>query len=85
MRHKVGTIGDNLSTTEMLGARWAAHIGRRRNVVIVGNGLLFRTSSKDAAFKQELLYDHGLEAVVMLPRGGWTDTSAGSHDLDVPK
>jgi type I restriction enzyme M protein len=74
MRHKVGA-GDSLSTTEMLGARWAAHIGRLRNVVVVGNGLLFRTSSKDAAFKQELLCNYGLEAVVSLPRGGWAGSA----------
>ncbi|ODR99314.1 hypothetical protein AUC68_04820 [Methyloceanibacter methanicus] len=70
MRQKLETIGDYAST-EALGARWGAHIGRWRSVVVVGNGLLFRTSSRDAAFKQELVYDDGLEAVVSLPRGAW--------------
>jgi hypothetical protein len=63
-----GFAGDQLGS-EAFGALWGAHVGSGRNIVVVGNGLLFRTSSKDAAFKQDLIHSHGLEAVLSLPRG----------------
>jgi len=56
-------------TAEMFGAVWGAHLGQKRNIALVSNGFLFRTSSNDAAFKRELIQRHGLEAVVSLPKG----------------
>jgi type I restriction enzyme M protein len=60
--------GEQLSA-ETFAALWGARLGRKRNIVVVGNGLLFRTSSRDAAFKQSLIHDHGLESIISLPRG----------------
>ncbi|MBR1191486.1 N-6 DNA methylase [Bradyrhizobium sp. AUGA SZCCT0160] len=73
-------IGDQISS-ESLGALWGAHAGKGRNIVVVGNGLLFRTSSKDAAFKQDLFHDHGLEAVISLPRGTFSGTAIAMSAL----
>lgn len=75
-----GVTGDQMSS-EAFAALWGAHLGRKRNVVIVGNGLLFRTSSKEAAFKQELIQHHGLEAVISLPRGMFPGTSIAMSAL----
>ena len=66
---------DGPVSAEILGTLWGAHLGRKRNVIVVGNGLLFRTSSNDAAFKRELIQKHGLEAVISLPRGLFPKTS----------
>lgn len=74
-RSEYDAPGYETLSTEGFGARWAARLGRNRNIVIVGNGFLFRTSSKDAALKQELVYSHGLEAVISLPRGTLPTTS----------
>jgi hypothetical protein len=71
---------DSLSS-ESFGARWGAHLGRKRNIVVVGNGFLFRTSSKDAALKQDLVYGQGLEAVIALPRGTFPTTAIGVSAL----
>ncbi|PLU71385.1 hypothetical protein BMJ21_10025 [Sinorhizobium medicae] len=64
-----GSLTGEQLGSEAFGALWGSRLGRGRNIVVVGHGLLFRTSSKDAAFKQELLDSHGLEAVLSLPRG----------------
>ncbi|HRI76628.1 MAG TPA: restriction endonuclease subunit S [Alphaproteobacteria bacterium] len=61
-------------SSEALGAVWGARLGRKRNLVIVGNGLLFRTSSRDSAFKQDLINKYGLESVLALPRGAFPRT-----------
>ncbi len=66
--HFEGMNGAELSA-ELFATLWGAHLGRKRNVVIVGNGLLFRRSSTDAAFKRDLIRRQGLEAIVSLPRG----------------
>jgi hypothetical protein len=72
--------GDQLGS-EAFGALWGAHLGKKRNIVVVGNGLLFRTSSKDAAFKQDLIHNHGLEAVLSLPRGTLPGSSVAMSAL----
>jgi type I restriction-modification system DNA methylase subunit len=73
-RHFKSFLGGPVSA-EAFASLWGAHIGRKRNIVVVGNGLLFRTSSNDAAFKQELIQHHGLEAVISLPR--WVAPGVG--------
>lgn len=72
--------GDQLGS-EAFGALWGAHLGSGRNIVVVGNGLLFRTSSRDAAFKQDLIHSHGLEAVLSLPRGALPGSSVAMSAL----
>ncbi len=47
----------------------------RRAVVIVPNGFLFRTTSAEAAFKQEMLRNRWISAVIALPPGLLTSTS----------
>lgn len=42
--------------------------GRRRRVTVVTDGFLFRTSKADQFFKEKLLTDHGLSAIISLPR-----------------
>lgn len=76
-RSAYDAAGAETQSTEGFGARWGAELGRNRNIVVVGNGFLFRTSSKDAALKQELVYGRGLEAVIALPRGTFPTTAIG--------
>ena len=61
-----GMNGRELSA-ELFATLWGAQVGRKRNVVVVGNGALFRRSRTDAAFKRGLIERHGLEAIVSLP------------------
>lgn len=68
-------------SSEALGAIWGAQLGRGRAIVVVGNGFLFRTSSKDAAIKQRLVNNYGLEAVVALPRGTFPTSAIAASAL----
>ena len=80
MSHFVGMKAEDL-TAESFAALWGASLGRERNVVVVGNGMLFRRSGMGTAFKRGLIERQGLEAVVSLPRGIFPGTSIGVSAL----
>lgn len=60
---------DDTLTSEAYGALWGSRLAEGRCLVVVGNGFLFRTNSREAALKQVLIEKHGLMAVMALPRG----------------
>ncbi|TGD91681.1 N-6 DNA methylase [Methylobacterium nonmethylotrophicum] len=64
-----GFRADDTLTSEAYGALWGARLAQGRCFVVVGNGFLFRTNSREAALKQVLIEQHGLVAVMALPRG----------------
>ncbi|WP_267356657.1 MULTISPECIES: N-6 DNA methylase [unclassified Methylobacterium] len=74
----VGAVGfraDDTLTSEAYGALWGSRLAQGRCFVVVGNGFLFRTNSREAALKQVLIEQHGLVAVMALPRGTYPRSS----------
>ena len=63
------TLAGEPIAPEAFATIWGAQIGGTRNLVVVSNGFLFRTSSREAALKHDLIDSYGLAAVVSLPRG----------------
>jgi len=76
-----GLRADDDIGSEALGALLGAQIGRQRSIVVVAKGFLFRTSSRDAAIKQELVQSLGLRAVISLPRGTMASTAVAFSAL----
>ncbi len=78
--HLEAMNGGDLSA-ESFAALWGANLGRERNVVVVGNGVLLRRSRMDAALKRGLIERQGLEAIVALPSGLFAGTAIGASAL----
>lgn len=56
----------DVSSADALGMVWGSKLGRKRSIVVVGNGFLCRSASTDVALRQSVI--ERLHAVVALPR-----------------
>jgi len=72
------TLGTNLPpppSSEAAGVMLALARSRDLAVCVVAPSFLFQTSKAEQAFKERAIYDHGLDAVVGLPRGTFANTA----------
>ncbi|MBM6582980.1 N-6 DNA methylase [Microvirga sp. BT689] len=68
-------------SSEAYATLWGPQLADGRSLVVVGNGFLFRTNSKDAALKQELVEGGRLSAIIKLPRGSYPGSNVAVSAL----